>query len=317
MLTSIQTLFIESYCDDERLIEENVRNVKISSPDYIGWKPEDAVKDYLHRINSKIPHFETMSREENLNYIKMVNAGESLEINNCRMIGYLLNRIVFYLMNLHIKTHVTYFVRAGECNEEDLYRTDSSLSDAGVAYAQRMTKALLAHRKKEHETFIAQGGNPDALKPLTIWTSTRRRTVETGQHFPESYKRKQRPQLSQLNPGDLEGATIEDIVAKYPEEAIKHKADPYHHRYPRAESYHDLAQRLEPIILEMEREKSDLLIIAHESVLRVLYGYLMASRTEDIPFLEFTRDEIVEIIPASYQNVARRVKISDVVVDSE
>ena len=28
-----QTLFIESVCTDERIIEENVRNVKISSPD--------------------------------------------------------------------------------------------------------------------------------------------------------------------------------------------------------------------------------------------------------------------------------------------
>jgi len=28
-----KTLFIESACDDERIIEENVRNVKISSPD--------------------------------------------------------------------------------------------------------------------------------------------------------------------------------------------------------------------------------------------------------------------------------------------
>jgi broad specificity phosphatase PhoE len=31
---------------------------------------------------------------------------------------------------------------------------------------------------------------------------------------------------------------------------------------------------MEPIILELEREENDLLIIAHESVLRVLYGHL-------------------------------------------
>lgn len=29
----VQTLFIESSCDDERIIEQNVRRVKISSPD--------------------------------------------------------------------------------------------------------------------------------------------------------------------------------------------------------------------------------------------------------------------------------------------
>lgn len=53
--------------------------------------------------------------------------------------------------------------------------------------------------------------------------------------------------------------------------------------------------RLEPIILELEREQNDLLIIAHESVLRVLYGYLMACNSADIPFLDFPRDEIIEV----------------------
>jgi 6-phosphofructo-2-kinase/fructose-2,6-biphosphatase 4 len=52
---------------------------------------------------------------------------------------------------------------------------------------------------------------------------------------------------------------------------------------------------MEPIILELEREKNDLLIIAHESVLRVLYGYLMACSTQDIPTLSFPRNEIVEV----------------------
>ena len=77
------------------------------------------------------------------------------------------------------------------------------------------------------------------------------------------------------------------------------------------QSYHDLAVRLEPIILELEREKNDLLIIAHESVLRVLYGYLMACNATDIPILSFPRNEIIEIVPASYDNKAKRINIRD------
>lgn len=52
-----------------------------------------------------------------------------------------------------------------------------------------------------------------------------------------------------------------------------------------------------------------MLIIAHESVLRVLYGYLMACNATDIPALSFPRDEIIEVIPASYNNEATRIKI--------
>ena len=71
----------------------------------------------------------------------------------------------------------------------------------------------------------------------------------------------------------------------------------------------DLAVRLEPIILELEREQNDLLIIAHESVLRVLYAYLMHVGTMEIPKLKFPRNEIIEIIPAAYQNEAKRIHI--------
>ena len=74
--------------------------------------------------------------------------------------------------------------------------------------------------------------------------------------------------------------------------------------------------RLEPIILELEREQNDLLIVAHESVLRVLYGYLMACNATDIPSLSFPRDEIVEIIPASYNNEATRIKIPNLPSDT-
>lgn len=66
---------------------------------------------------------------------------------------------------------------------------------------------------------------------------------------------------------------------------------------------------MEPIILELEREQNDLLIIAHESVLRVLYSYLMHCSAMDIPKLKFPRNKIIEIIPAAYQNEAKIIRI--------
>ncbi|KAK3080404.1 hypothetical protein LTS18_001714 [Coniosporium uncinatum] len=306
----VQTLFLESQCSDERIIEENVRSVKISSPDYVGWKPEEAVKHYLARISARIPHFETME-EQDLHWVKMINAGERVVVNNCAF-GYLSQRLVFYLLNLHIKSRQTYFARAGTTREEDSYKADASLSDEGYDYAEKMTKTLIEHREKEKNELKERGGPHEDLKPLTVWTSTRRRTIETSEPLAaKGYRIKQRSQMSQLNPGVCEKLSEKRIRAEYPEEVAKHEQDPYHHRYPRAESYHDLAVRLEPIILELEREQNDLLIIAHESVLRVLYGYLMACNAADIPRLEFPRNEIIEIIPASYNNMAKRIHIPD------
>lgn len=241
----------------------------------------------------------------------MINAGERVIVNN-KSFGYLSHRIVFYLLNLHIKSRHTFFARAGTSREEDSYKLDADLSAAGEEYAEKMSETLLRHRNEERQNLINRGGPDVPLKPLLVWTSTRRRTVETSAYLAsKGYKVRQRSQMSQLNPGVCEKLSERRIRQEYPDEVVKHEKDPYHHRYPRAESYHDLAVRLEPIILELEREQNDLLIIAHESVLRVLYGYLMACNAVDIPFLSFPRNEIIEIIPASYNNEAKRVHIAD------
>lgn len=231
----VQTLFIESHCTDERIIEENVRSVKISSPDYIGVNPENAIKDYLKRINDRIPHFETMEETE-LHYIRMINAGERVVANNCAF-GYLPQRIVFYLLNLHIKSRQTYFVRAGTTIEEENHKADAGLSPEGESYAKKMSETLLAHREEERQNLIRHGApESTALKPLTIWTSTRRRTVETSRYLEgKGYRVRQRSQMSQLNPGVCEKLSERKIRQQFPEEIAKHERDPYHHRYPRAE----------------------------------------------------------------------------------
>ncbi|CRJ83721.1 hypothetical protein BN1708_009112 [Verticillium longisporum] len=304
----VQTLFIESFVDDESILRDNARNVKISSPDFSGMDPDDAAELYLKRIDMKIPTFEIMEEKE-LNYIRMINAGRRFFYNNLSF-NYLSHRIVFYLTNLHIKSRTTFFARAGTTTEEDSYKADAPLSEQGKSYAAKMSEVLIKHREQERAALVEKQGAKVPLPPLTVWTSTRLRTVQTSDYLRDKgYKVRQRSQMSQINPGVCEKMAERAIRTIYPEEVEKHELDPYHHRYPRAESYHDLAVRLEPIILELEREQNDLLIIAHESVLRVLYAYLMHCSTMDIPFLKFPRDEIIEIIPAAYQNEAKRIHI--------
>jgi 6-phosphofructo-2-kinase / fructose-2,6-biphosphatase 4 len=273
--------------------------------------PDEAAKLYLRRIEKKIPIFESMSEEteKDLNFIKMINAGQQFRYNNISF-NYLSHRIVFYLTNTHIKSRTTFFVRAGAATEEDSFKGDAPLSDDGASYARIMCETLIRHREQERAALIAQGGPDVPLRSLAVWTSTRSRTVQTADPFKDrGYKVRQRSQMAQINPGVCEKLSERAIRRLYPEEVEKHELDPYHHRYPRAESYHDLAVRLEPIILELEREQNDLLIIAHESVLRVLYAYLMHCSTMDIPTLKFPRNEIIEIIPAAYQNEAKRIHI--------
>ena len=99
-----------------------------------------------------------------------------------------------------------------------------------------MSEALLEYREKERQTLLEHAGHEAPLKPLTIWTSTRRRTIETGQFLEaKGFKLRQRYQMSQLNPGVCEKMSERRIREEYPDEVAKHDLDPYHHRYPRAE----------------------------------------------------------------------------------
>lgn len=203
-------------------------------------EPDEAAQLYLKRIGAKIPVFETMDEKE-LNFVKMINAGQKFFYNNVSF-NYLSHRIVFYLTNLHIKSRTTFFARAGIAadvtEEEESYRADPPLGPAGQNYADLMSEALLAHREYERQAAAAEAGitDPPPLRPLTVWTSTRLRTVQTADYLNErGYKVRQRSQMSQINPGVCEKLSDRALRALYPEEVDLHQLDPYHHRFPRAE----------------------------------------------------------------------------------
>ena len=58
--------------------------------------------------------------------------------------------------------------------------------------------------------------------------------------------------------------------------------------------------RLEPTLIELEREQEDLLIIGHASVIRCLLAYLIGLPPSEIPAIEIARGDLIEVVPASY-----------------
>ena len=219
-----------------------------------GMNPDDAARLYLKRITTKIPIYEIMCENE-LNYIRMINAGQKISYNNVSF-GYLSHRIVFYLTNLQIKTRATYFVRAGAAVKEDTYKADAPLSTEGFEYAKLMSEKLINHREEKRQKLIEKEGRDIPSSPLTVWTSTRLRTVQTAQYLKEKgYNVRHRSQMSQINPGVCESLSEKMIRERYPDEVEKHEVDPYHHRYPRAEVRICQYSRLFPPFLHVAQEK--------------------------------------------------------------
>ena len=69
------------------------------------------------------------------------------------------------------------------------------------------------------------------------------------------------------------------IQAQLPEEYAARTARQVHATAIRAgESYEDVIQRLDPVIIQLERQRRPVLVIAHKAVLRALYAYLKGGR---------------------------------------
>ena len=105
----IDVLYVESKCDDEGLIMANIREVKTTSPDYRGQDPELAAQDFRDRIRNYEKVYETIDDEEQLTYCKIVDVGARVLIGAIK--DYLQSRVVYYLMNLHIKPRSIYLSR--------------------------------------------------------------------------------------------------------------------------------------------------------------------------------------------------------------
>ena len=105
--------------------------------------------------------------------------------------------------------------------------------------------------------------------------------------------------LNEIDSGVCDDLTYEDIINTMPEEYARRDADKFHYRYPRGESYEDLVARLEPVIMEMERQDS-LLIIGHQAVNRCLLAYYLEIPEEQLPWVEVPLHTVIRLSPIAY-----------------
>lgn len=121
----IETLYVESKCDDEELIMANIRDVKTTSPDYQGQDPEQAALDFRNRIRNYEKVYKSVNEdgdEDHLTYLKIMDVGKQVIIN--RIQDYLQSRVVYYLMNSHIRPRSVWLSRVCQiCRSQAIWRS--------------------------------------------------------------------------------------------------------------------------------------------------------------------------------------------------
>ncbi|KAL6717327.1 Fructose-2,6-bisphosphatase [Lecanora helva] len=294
---NIETLFVESKCDDEELIMANIMEVKTTSPDYKGQDPEDAARDFRNRIRNYEKVYETIDEDEkDLTYVKLIDVGEHVIINQIQ--DYLQSRVVYYLMNLHIRPRSIWLSRHGESeyNLEGKIGGDANLSQRGELYARALPDLVNSSVGDDRQ--------------LTIWTSTLKRTIQTARFLaasPKGYDKLEWKALDELDSGVCDGLTYQEIADNYPEDFRARDDDKYNYRYRGGESYRDVVVRLEPIIMELERSEN-IIIVTHQAVLRCIYAYYMNVPQEQSPWMEVPLHTLIKLTPRAYSTEEERFK---------
>uniref|UniRef100_A0A0K0D9V3 6-phosphofructo-2-kinase n=1 Tax=Angiostrongylus cantonensis TaxID=6313 RepID=A0A0K0D9V3_ANGCA len=106
----------------------------------------------------------------------------------------------------------------------------------------------------------------ECANKFCVWSSQRIRAVQTAASLQEcSTHIEYWKVLDDIDvvSGICEGLTYDDFQTRYPKQFAERENDKYHFRYPSGESYEDLVSRLEPVIMELERQ-SNILVISHQ-----------------------------------------------------
>ncbi|KAL0974396.1 hypothetical protein UPYG_G00219900 [Umbra pygmaea] len=278
-----KVFFIESLCDDPGIISENIKQVKLSSPDYVGCDADDAVADFLQRIDCyKITYVPLDDeKDRSLSYIKIFNVGSRYLVNQVQ--DHIQSRIVYYLMNIHVTPRSIYLTRHGESELNLVGRIggDTGLSPRGNKFAG----ALGGYMRNQ------------CIRELKVWTSHMKRTIQTAEALGVPYE--QWKALNEIDAGVCEEMSYEEIQDRYPEEFALRDQNKYHYRYPKGESYEDLVQRLEPVIMELERQEN-VLVVCHQAVMRCLLAYFLDKSAAELPYLKCPLHTVLKLTPVAY-----------------
>eukprot|EP00002_Diphylleia_rotans_P019202 TRINITY_DN3716_c0_g1_i3.p1 TRINITY_DN3716_c0_g1~~TRINITY_DN3716_c0_g1_i3.p1 ORF type:complete len:227 (+),score=31.96 TRINITY_DN3716_c0_g1_i3:326-1006(+) len=190
-------------------------------------------------------------------------------------------------MSMRVTTRSVYITRHGqsECNLRGKIGGDSDLTPLGRNYAKRLAKFTKEYILPHH--------------PKTrFWTSTLRRSTQTAKYIGVPFL--QWRALDELEAGELNGLTYQEIAEKMPKEHEDRMKDKLCYRYPRGESYQDLILRLDPVLMELERQESAVMIISHQAVLRVLFTYLTEKTHQECPYAEIPLHTVIRLTPTAY-----------------
>lgn len=186
--------------------------------------------------------------------------------------------MVFYLMNIHVGSRTIWLTSHGE--SAPLIADGSlSLTDSGRKYAAALSR-FMEERFPTVRALPPLDGQASDSKPtgsrdsiassdsspghhLEVWTSMLRRSIEMAEYLSPAYTYKHSNILNELYANEFERvAQARDDLDQQTYTAL-------------------FVERLRPLIIELERVRHSVLIVARSIVLSLLYAYFFEMPTKE------------------------------------
>lgn len=122
-----------------------------------------------------------------------------------------------------------------------------------------------------------------------------------------------------INTGVCSGLSVKEMMEKMPAEWEAWRKDPFRYRFAGGESYKDVVQNVESLVLDLERQvlpssplqvvanspsvyeqTTPMLVVSHLSTLQVLFGYFVGCPADRFATLSIPRHTVVQLTPNQY-----------------
>eukprot|EP00927_Polykrikos_kofoidii_P017856 TRINITY_DN18196_c0_g1_i5.p1 TRINITY_DN18196_c0_g1~~TRINITY_DN18196_c0_g1_i5.p1 ORF type:complete len:628 (+),score=101.86 TRINITY_DN18196_c0_g1_i5:66-1949(+) len=295
---SYRLIFVESVCNDPEVLQTNMWNKVLNSPDFPGMTQEEAFEDFKQRVAKYEAVYETMGKDEvELSYIKLLNMSSNVELN--RIYGSMAKSLLPYLIGIHIGTRPIWLVRGSDAG---IVR-DSFVARLCAFTERRIVEHYgdLVPPSERHLKVLCSSATCAVETMLGVQVASTRDSCVSGMRF------KQTSALNGMDFGDLRGDWCSDPNhARFPLEELRQRharfsarweADKGRVRFPAGESYLDIMSRVESCLLEAEMSTRPVMLISHIEPLQALLAYFKGLPIQDAWSLHVPQRTVIEVVP--------------------
>ncbi|GAB5365173.1 hypothetical protein AAMO2058_001034300 [Amorphochlora amoebiformis] len=286
-------IFLESICDEEVVIDANIRSKVKTSPDFANMDHEEAIRDIKNRIVRYQSRYETVT-EDHLSYIKLYNLQSRVLCN--RLFGRIGKALLEYLMAIHIGSRRICLVRPGYSKSYSAGTTlldhecegkSAELSREGEKFAKHLgdyLRKLDAKQLKERMKIESCASLDESVGGPKSWDGRSLR----NQHFKVmcsvlpiamqtatiiSDAHEQYGTLNPLHRGSAGRASLQQMKRRFPKIFEEFKRAPMTTRFPGGENYDDVRKRVKDCLIEIEQQPVGVIVVSHIAVLQLMISY--------------------------------------------